>query len=100
MRHARFRLALGSMVLPAMILASMSAGAAETKTTGATSVIDAAAETTPAPATADEAKPDKTKPGRLRFRSADGTCACTCAKGGMSEADIRRVEELRASARN
>lgn len=100
MKHARFRLVLASMALPVMILASMSAGAAEAKTTGATSAITAAAETTPAPAAADEAKPDKTKSGRLRFRSADGTCACTCAKGGVSEADVRRAEELRASARN
>jgi hypothetical protein len=40
------------------------------------------------------------KPNRLRFRSASGTCACTCAKGGMSEAEIRKAEEARIGTKD
>lgn len=35
---------------------------------------------------------------RLKFRSADGTCACTCASGGTSEEDIRKAQEARERA--
>lgn len=94
MKSMQFRLIFAGLGLPLMILVS-TAASADDKTTGATPATAAAAEATTAPAAADE-----TKPGRLRFRSADGTCACTCAKGGMSEADVRRAEELRANARN
>lgn len=38
------------------------------------------------------------KSRRLRFRGPDGTCACDCASGGISEADIRKAEEARRSA--
>ncbi len=37
--------------------------------------------------------PRKSK--RLRFRGPDGTCACDCASGGISEADIRKSQEAR-----
>ena len=42
------------------------------------------------------AKP-KPRPPRLKFRSSDGTCACTCASGGTSEADIQKAQEARDS---
>jgi hypothetical protein len=48
---------------------------------------------------ATAASPD-VKPNRLRFRSAAGTCACTCAKGGMSEAEIRKAEEARIGTKD
>jgi hypothetical protein len=38
------------------------------------------------------------KSNRLKFRGPDGTCACDCASGGISEADIRKSEEARRSA--
>ena len=38
---------------------------------------------------------ENAKKPRLRFRTTDGTCACTCASGGMSEADIRKAQEER-----
>ncbi|MGE0355995.1 MAG: hypothetical protein AB7P08_03675 [Burkholderiales bacterium] len=38
------------------------------------------------------------KSSRLRFRSADGTCACTCASGGTSEDEIRKAQEARERA--
>ena len=40
------------------------------------------------------------KSNRLRFRSASGTCACTCAKGGIGEAEIRKAEEARTGAKD
>lgn len=39
------------------------------------------------------------KSDRLRFRSA-GACACTCAKGGLREADLKRAEEARLPVAN
>lgn len=35
---------------------------------------------------------------RLKFRGPDGTCACDCASGGISEADIRKSQEAHQSA--
>ena len=32
---------------------------------------------------------------RLKFRSADGTCACSCARGGITEEEIRRAQQAR-----
>lgn len=41
-----------------------------------------------------------TKPNRLRFRSSNGACACTCAKGGLREADLKQAEEARTQRGN
>lgn len=42
------------------------------------------------------------KPGsqksRLKYRGADGTCACTCATGGITEEQIRKAQEARDRA--
>jgi hypothetical protein len=35
---------------------------------------------------------------RLRFRGPDGTCACTCASGGITEEQIRKAQEARERA--
>ena len=52
-----------------------------------------------AAATASQATPDKAaKKHRLKFRGKDGTCACDCASGGTSEADIKKAQEARAHA--
>jgi hypothetical protein len=40
------------------------------------------------------------KSSRLRFRSADGTCSCTCARGGITEEEIRKAEQARERARS
>jgi hypothetical protein len=32
---------------------------------------------------------------RLRFRSADGTCSCTCPRGGITEEEIRKAQQAR-----
>jgi uncharacterized metal-binding protein len=98
MKNAQFRLILASIGLPLMVLASMAASADakaidEGKATVAMPTTTAAGEATPTLA-------DEAKPGRLRFRSAEGTCACTCAKGGLAEADIRQAEEARARVKN
>ena len=105
MKHTHYRFICAGIGLPLMFLAA-TAASADDKTTGATpTTITAPAETTTVPATADpqetaEQTPGEQKHGRLQFRAATGTCACTCAKGGLSEADIHRAEELRASAKN
>lgn len=44
--------------------------------------------------------PDNAKKPRLKFKTADGVCACTCASGGKSEADIRKAQEARELASN
>lgn len=59
--------------------------------TAASSGANDPAANTPAP---------EVKPNRLRFRSASGTCACTCAKGGLGEAEIRKAEEARTGAKD
>lgn len=41
-------------------------------------------------------EPRHAKSDRLRFRPAGGSCACTCAKGGMRESEIKQAEETRA----
>lgn len=46
-------------------------------------------------AMASETSGKSAKTPRLRFRTADGTCACTCASGGTSEADIQKAQEAR-----
>jgi hypothetical protein len=38
------------------------------------------------------------KSHRLKFRGPDGTCACDCASGGITEADIRKAEAAHKSA--
>ena len=104
MKLTQFRLIFASIGLPLMIIGSTAASAdyttagegAATAATPAAAVADESAST---PA-ADALKRGEAKPGRLRFRSADGTCACDCAKGGLSEAEIRRAEEARVSAEN
>jgi hypothetical protein len=35
---------------------------------------------------------------RLKYRGADGTCACSCASGGITEEGIRKAEEARGRA--
>jgi hypothetical protein len=82
-----FRLIVATAALALAVPASFATDAPSTAAPGA----DAPA----ASATAPEGKPS-----RLRFRSANGTCACTCAKGGMSEAQIRRAEEARPDTKN
>lgn len=104
MKHAQFGLILASIGLPLMILGSALASAddnatGETKATAATPAVSATDEATPAPAATDATKPGEAKPGRLRFRSATSS-GCTSATGGVSEADIHRAEEGRASAKN
>lgn len=37
---------------------------------------------------------------RLKFRGPDGTCACTCASGGITEEQIRKAQEERDRARS
>lgn len=105
MKLTQFRLIFASIGLSLMILGSTAASAdykaaGEGTATAATPATTTADESASTPAATDVTKPGEAKPGRLRFRSADGTCACTCAKGGVSEADVRRAEEARASAKN
>lgn len=57
-----------------------------------------AKETRDAPTASGSSGKKSAKTPRLRFRTADGTCACTCASGGMSEADIRKAQEARERA--
>ncbi|MGA9031679.1 MAG: hypothetical protein WB402_04080 [Sulfuricaulis sp.] len=105
MKLTHFRLIVASIGLPVMIIGSTAASAdyatagegAATAATPATAVADESAST---PAATDATEPGEAKPGRLRFRSANGTCACDCAKGGLTEADIRRAEEARANTKN
>ncbi len=75
---------------------------------GATPVVDgapAAATNAPTREPASSAKPGWSVSGeaakasvppsrksRLKFRTADGTCACTCASGGISESAIQQAE--------
>jgi hypothetical protein len=40
------------------------------------------------------------KSSRLRFRSADGTCSCTCARGGITEEEIRKAQQARERAQS
>jgi hypothetical protein len=40
------------------------------------------------------------KKSRLKYRTADGTCACSCASGGISEQEIRKAGEARERARS
>ena len=42
-------------------------------------------------------KPEGRK-SRLKFRGPDGTCACTCASGGITEEQIRKAQETRERA--
>jgi hypothetical protein len=35
---------------------------------------------------------------RLKYRTKDGTCACTCASGGITEKEIREAQEARDRA--
>lgn len=54
-------------------------------------------------ATKPAAGPDSAgapKKSRLKYRTADGTCACTCASGGTTEEEIRKAEEARERARS
>ena len=63
-----------------------------------------AAETKPAlslvdrPAGTAQASVATTKKSRLQFRTSDGTCACTCASGGIGEAAIQLAQESRERA--
>lgn len=105
MKLTQFRLIFASIGLPLMIIGSTAARAdyttaGEGAATAATPVTAVADESASTPAADALKKRGEAKPGRLRFRSADGTCACDCAKGGLSEAEIRRAEEARVSAEN
>ena len=40
------------------------------------------------------------KSSRLRFRSADGTCSCTCARGGINEEEIGKAQQVREKAQS
>lgn len=86
MRIGSFRLIVAAAALAVATPASF----ASAGITASAAVHDPVAST-PAP---------QVKPNRLRFRSASGTCACTCAKGGMGEAEIRKAEEARTSAKD
>ena len=87
--------------------AASSVAAAEEPSMDSGSAAPATAEKAPVPASAAE-KPGATwkspaahgygKSHRLKFRGPDGTCACDCASGGISEADIRNSEEGKKSA--
>lgn len=37
---------------------------------------------------------------RIKYRTADGTCACSCATGGISEEEIRKAQEARERPRS
>lgn len=50
------------------------------------------------PAAPQNAADKKVKKSRLRFRGKDGTCACDCASGGTSEAEIKKAQEAREQA--
>jgi len=41
--------------------------------------------------------PPKSK--RLKFRGPNGTCACDCAAGGISEADIEKAAAAKSASR-
>jgi hypothetical protein len=106
MKLTHFRLIFASIGLPVMIIVGSTTAIADYTTPGegaataatpATAVADESAST---PAATDATASGEAKPGRLRFRSANGTCACDCAKGGLTEADILRAEEARANAKN
>jgi hypothetical protein len=73
------------------LAATMAADGAQTQSP------PAKASSSPAAVTAgNDAGVAAAKKSRLRFRTADGTCGCTCASGGTSEADIRKAEAARA----
>ncbi len=48
-------------------------------------------------AQAQESPKPQPRTPRLKFRGSDGTCGCTCASGGTSEADIQKAQEARES---
>lgn len=50
------------------------------------------------PAASQDSATKSVKKPRLKFRGKDGTCACDCASGGTSEADIKKAQEARKQA--
>lgn len=103
MKSTRFGLILASVGLPLMISVTTAVRADDSATGAAEATAAAPATAATAgdstPAAADATKPGAAKPGRLRFRSATSS-GCTSAKGGVSDADIRRAEKERESTKN
>lgn len=113
MHHRQLR----ALVCLIFSLAWLPAVAAPSETSnGATQVVDASAgvaATDAAREPAAAAKPAwlptgeaakasvaQNRKSRLKFRTSDGTCACTCASGGISEATIQQAETaMREQAR-
>jgi hypothetical protein len=105
MKSTRFGLILAGIGLPLM-LSVVTLVRADDKATSEAEATAAVPASAPAasvgnstPATADATVTGEAKPGRLRFRSATSS-GCTSAKGGVSDADIRRAEKERESAKN
>jgi len=105
MKSTRIGLILAGIGLPLM-LSLVTLVRADDKVTSETEAgaaapasVPAASDDNSAPAAADATKSGEAKPGRLRFRSATSS-GCTSAKGGVSDADIRRAEKERESAKN
>jgi hypothetical protein len=112
-RPFRFWLSLGLSLASAQGLAATASApsqeaqpigwASEVKIAGDPAQMSRATEPTASPApgapAASAAAIDKSaKIPRLRFRGKDGTCACDCASGGTSEAEIKKAQEAREHA--
>lgn len=81
-----------------LMLATFAAGAAETATANAASQAKQARSESRAPSFHwGQERPAATK-SRLNHRNADGTCACSCARGGITEEEIRKAQEARTRA--
>jgi hypothetical protein len=106
MRQRQFRICVSFGLALGLGLAAMQAIAASIEVASneaQANPVDPAAK--PAVSTApgaliagnDSGKQEEKK-GRLRFRTTDGTCACTCASGGTSEQAIQKSQEARERA--
>ena len=81
-----------SLLLAAAIQAPTAAAESPGRSTAA-----AGERASEAVAAADPKAADRqgARKSRLRFKTVDGTCACTCASGGISEEEIRKAHEAR-----
>lgn len=83
-----------------LLLAAFAAGAAETGTPKSASQSAQPRSESRAPSfNWGQERPAATK-SRLSHRNADGTCACSCARGGITEEEIRKAQEARTRAQS
>lgn len=86
---------VGRWLAACLCLAAFPAGAAEPSSSTQSAKRPAAGSVT---MSVRGENPEGRKSSRLKFRGPDGTCACTCASGGITEEQIRKAQEARERA--